>query len=219
MQLKIKVWLWIEWVRYKCVRGIRFLLYSFKRWNCVCSFRQENMQIKISIVSTWSYLTFRIVDWITNYVIQFKSRITINIKKCVSVNRVLKIRIKRASKQLYFALKLYKFDYDCWVQAILVYWMFTKFDITYYFKNHVINWHVYYFIYILSTGTMNTSCVDAKLHSLGWKFEDLTYNYTSNNLSDCSYKNMIKTPSDEYFRCEQWNKASGFLNSNVKATA
>lgn len=75
------------------------------------------------------------------------------------------------------------------------------------------------FIYILSTGTMNTSCVDAKLHSLGWKFEDLTYNYTSNNLSDCSYKNMIKTPSDEYFRCEQWNKASGFLNLNVKATA
>lgn len=71
------------------------------------------MQIKISIVSTLSYLTFRIVDWITNYVIQFKSRITINIKKCVSVNRVLKIRIKRASKQLYFALKLYKFDYDC----------------------------------------------------------------------------------------------------------
>lgn len=75
------------------------------------------------------------------------------------------------------------------------------------------------FIYISSTGTMNTSCVDAKLHSLGWKFEDLTYNYTSNNLSDCSYKNMIKTPSDEYFRCEQWNKASGFLNLNVKATA
>lgn len=75
------------------------------------------------------------------------------------------------------------------------------------------------FIYILSTGTMNTSCVDAKLHSLGWKFEDLTYNYTSNNLSDCSYKNMIKTPSDEYFRCEQWNKASGFLNLNVNATA
>lgn len=106
--------------------SVFYFILFYKRWNCVCSFRQENMQIKISIVSTWSYLTFRIVDWITNYVIQFKSRITINIKKCVSVNKALKIRIKRASKQLYFALKLYKFDYDCWVQAILVYWMFTN---------------------------------------------------------------------------------------------
>lgn len=34
-------------------------------------------------------------------------------QKVCSVNRVLKIRIKRASKQLYLALKLYKFDYDC----------------------------------------------------------------------------------------------------------
>lgn len=74
-------------------------------------------------------------------------------------------------------------------------------------------------IEILSLGTMDTSCVDAKLHSLGWTFGNLTYNFTSNNLSDCSYKKMIRTPSDEYFRYEQRNKASGFLNLKVRATA
>lgn len=57
-------------------------------------------------------------------------------------------------------------------------------------------------IEILSLGTMSTSCVDAKLHSLGMTFGNLTYNFTSNNLSDCSYKKMIRTPSDEYFRYE-----------------
>lgn len=52
----------------------------------------------------------------------------------------------------------------------------------------------------ITLGTMSTSCVDAKLHSLGMTFGNLTYNFTSNNLSDCSYKKMIRTPSDEYFR-------------------
>lgn len=51
----------------------------------------------------------------------------------------------------------------------------------------------------ITLGTMSTSCVDAKLHSLGMTFGNLTYNFTSNNLSDCSYKKMIRTPSDEYF--------------------
>lgn len=58
------------------------------------------------------------------------------------------------------------------------------------------------FIYILFIGIMNIFCVDVKFYSLGWKFEDFIYNYIFNNLSDCSYKNMIKIFSDEYFRCE-----------------
>lgn len=47
---------------------------------------------------------------------------------------------------------------------------------------------------------MNTTCVDQKMNSLGLAFDDLTYNLTSRNFSDCSYKDQIRTPSDEYFR-------------------
>ncbi|XP_061165216.1 sodium- and chloride-dependent glycine transporter 2-like [Saccostrea echinata] len=51
----------------------------------------------------------------------------------------------------------------------------------------------------VTLGNLNKTCVDKELNGLGMKREDLTYNFTSMNLTACSIKDMIRTPSDEFF--------------------
>ncbi|XP_062568817.1 sodium- and chloride-dependent glycine transporter 2-like [Saccostrea cucullata] len=51
----------------------------------------------------------------------------------------------------------------------------------------------------ITLGNMNLTCVDKALRGLGKTREDLTYNFTSMNLTACSIKEMIRTPSDEFF--------------------
>ncbi|XP_069129867.1 sodium-dependent proline transporter-like isoform X1 [Argopecten irradians] len=46
---------------------------------------------------------------------------------------------------------------------------------------------------------MNVSCIQETIPNYGLPYENLTYEFTKKNLTDCSYESLYKTSSEEYF--------------------